>query len=273
MLNFSRLFALNETRIQEAARLIAKNRLARIALPSLSKNLCPNDVSEGYQLQREVHRILANSTLGRVIGHKIGATNARIQEMLGVHHPCSGGVYASTVFHGSAVLRLDNYVRPGIECEIAFRMGRDLPPRTEPYRREDLSEAIDACMVAMEIIDDRYEDLAHIHVPTLIADDTLDAGIVLGAPHADWRNFDLQNVAGTIEVDGTEFSRGTGANVLGHPLEAMVWIANLYSGQGRGLRAGEFVSTGSIADIYWAKAGNRIVARVEGLGLVEAIFL
>ncbi len=263
---------MDPTHLFEAARLIAQHRLTRTPLPALGENLRPSDEAEGYQLQREVHRVLADSLLGRMTGHKIGATNSRIQERLGVRHPCAGGIYANTVHHGRATLRMEDHVRPGIECEIAFRLGFDLPARAAPYVREDLFMAIDACMVAMEIIDDRHQDLAHIHVPTLIADDTLDAGIVLGKPFTGWRSLDLPNITGTIDVDGVQFSRGTGANVLGNPLEAMVWIANLYSSQGRALPKGEFVSTGSIADIYWAGAGNRVVARVEGLGSVEAVF-
>ena len=89
----------------------------------------------------------------------------------------------------------------------------------------------------MEIIDDRYENLARIHVPTLIADDTLDAGIILGEPCSDWRKLALANL------------------------------------EGRSLIKGEFVSTGSIADIVWAKRGDRIVAAVDQLGSVEAHFL
>lgn len=264
---------MDPTHLFEAARLIAQHRLTRTPLPALGENLRPRDEIEGYQLQLEVHRILADSTLGSVTGHKIGATNARIQERLGVHHPCAGGVYANTVHHGGATLRMDDHVRPGIECEIAFRIGYDLPARTAPYLREDLVEAIDACMVAMEIIDDRYENLAQIHVPTLIADDTLDAGIILGEPCSDWRKLDLANLVGTTRLGGVEVGRGTGAEVLGHPLNAMVWIANLLSGQGRSLSKGEFVSTGSIADIVWAKRGDRIVAAVDQLGSVEARFL
>ncbi len=263
---------MNPSRAHDAARQIAQHRLTCKPLPSLDVDLRPGDVTEGYRLQQEVHRNLAGSKLGPAIGHKIGATNVRIQEKLGVLHPCAGRIYANTIHHGRATLRVSDYVRPGIECEIAFRLGFDLPARAAPYVREDLFMAIDACMVAMEIIDDRHQDLAHIHVPTLIADDTLDAGIVLGKPFTGWRSLDLPNITGTIDVDGVQFSRGTGANVLGNPLEAMVWIANLYSSQGRALPKGEFVSTGSIADIYWAGAGNRVVARVEGLGSVEAVF-
>jgi 2-keto-4-pentenoate hydratase len=262
---------MSESRFVTTARVIADHRLRRTPLPALEDSKRPRDELEGYQVQREVHRIL-DTCLGAIVGHKIGATNPQIQAKLGVHNPCAGGVYASTVHHGSAELNFKDYVRPGVECEIAFRLGRDLSPRNSPYNREDLMDAIDACMVSMEIIDNRYENLAQIHVPTLIADDTLDAGVVLGQPVTDWRSLDLSALSGTLHLNGVEVTRGTGANVLGHPLNAIIWIANLLSQQGYVLGKGEFVSTGSIADIQWAARGDRLAATVDKLGSVQAIF-
>lgn len=262
---------MDTSQAQEAARLIARHRLSRTPLPNMTQG-GPKDVSEGYVIQVEVHRVLAES-LGEVVGHKIGATNAAIQRKLGVGHPCAGGVYAKTVWRSGAELPMGDFVRPGLECEIAFRFGRDIAPRAAPYERADLAASIDACMISMEIVDNRYEDLAHIHIPTLIADDTLDAGIILGEPIADWRPLDLASLAGSIRRNGSEISRGTGSNVLGDPLNAMVWIANTYSQQGRTLKRGEFVSTGSIADLIWAKTGEHFVIEVEKLGTLEVKFV
>jgi 2-keto-4-pentenoate hydratase len=261
---------MDTSQAQEAARVIARHRLNRIPLPNMSDG--PKDVTQGYAVQLEAQRILRDS-LGAVAGHKIGATNAAIQRKLGVGHPCAGTVYASTVWRTGVALPVTNFIRPGLECEIAFRFGRDLAPRTAPYERADLTSALDACMISMEIVDNRYEDFAHIHIPTLIADDTLDAGVILGEPHTDWRSLDMPNLTGIIRRDGSEISRGTASNVLGDPLNAMVWIANTYSQLGRTLKRGEFVSTGSIADLIWVKAGEHYEIEVEKLGTLEVKFV
>jgi len=259
---------MDKLQAKEAARLVAQHRLKRTRLPRLPQ---PRSVEEGYQIQAEAHLILAE-TLGPITGHKIGATNTAIQRKLGVGHPCAGGIYANTLWKSGKTLQASDFVRPGLECEIAFRFGRDLVPCAAGYGLEDVNRAIDACMVSMEIVDDRHQDLAHIHIPTLIADDSLDAGVLLGEAVTDWRGLDFSSLTGAIRRNGNEISRAAASNVLGNPLNAMVWIANTYSRQGRTLKAGEFVSTGSIADLIWVRPGEHYLVEVETLGALEVKF-
>lgn len=257
--------------IEQAARFVANNRLNRTPLPSLLQDWGPKSVEDGYRVQQHAHDLLAPS-LGKIVGHKIGATNAAIQRKLGVGHPCAGGVFAKAVWGSGTTLRMSDLVKPGLECEVAFRFGRDVTPRSAPYTREDMQTALDACMISMEIVDNRHADLAHIHIPTLLADDTLDAGVILGAAHTTWHHIDFSSLTGIIRLHGKEISRGTGGNVMDDPLNAMVWIANTYSSLGLTLKRGEFVSTGSIADLIWAKAGEHYDIEIEGLGKLEVRF-
>ncbi len=259
---------MDQPQIEESARIVAEHRLRRLPLPPL---MHARRVDDGYRVQQAVRSILERE-LGPVAGHKIGATNPAIQAKLGVGHPCAGCIYANTVWRSGATLRVCDFQRPGLECEMAFRLGRDLPPRSGEYQLAEVEQAIDACMASMEIVDNRHQDLAHVHVPTLIADDTLDAGVVLGAPITDWRDLDLPRLTGTIRRDGIEISRAAASSVLGSPLHAMLWIANTYSRLGWTLRAGEFVSTGSIADLIWVKPGEHYAIEVEALGTLEVRF-
>ena len=61
---------------------------------------------------------------------------------------------------------------------------------------------------------------------------------------------------------------GTGANALGHPLNALAWLANERARQGKGLKAGEVVSTGVVTPFHYLKAGMRAVADSGALGQV-----
>lgn len=255
--------------LQSAAQTVARHRLEHTALSTLPQLAT---VEDGYRAQDEGHRLLA-PTLGAVVGHKIGATNAAIQQKLGVGHPCAGGVYAKCVWPSGTRLSMSQFVRPGLECEIAFRLGHDMASQSALYARQDVVDAIDACMISMEIVDNRHANLAQIHIPTLLADDTLDAGVLLGAALTQWRSFDFPILTGIIHRNGAEISRGQASNVLGDPVNAMVWIANTYSGLGRTLRRGEFVSTGSIADLIWAQAGEHYKIEVPGVGSLEVSFV
>jgi 2-keto-4-pentenoate hydratase len=247
---------------------LAEHRLARKRLPLLA--LAEED--EAYRLQAAANEMLADRGLGAIVGHKVGATNAVVQAYLGVDHPVAGRVFAKTVHTSPVELLHADYVRVGVECEIVVRLGADLPPTGAPYAHEAVVRAIDVCMAGMEIIDDRYLDLKRVDACTLIADNALDAGVVIGTAVHDWKSLDLPALTGTILVNDAAAATGRGADVLGDPLNVVVWLANHLARRGEVLKAGEFVFTGSMTDIVWPAAGDNVIARIDGLGSVEVIF-
>jgi 2-keto-4-pentenoate hydratase len=109
--------------------------------------------------------------------------------------------------------------------------------------------------------------------PTLIADDFFAGACVLGQPVARARAPDLLKVTGRAIINGKEEGRGTGADVLGHPHEALAWLANHLVTEGRGLHAGQIVLTGSLVKTVWLNAGDHVRMELEGLGEVEATFV
>src|SRR5207342_1441326 len=95
---------------------------------------------------------------GAVVGHKIGCTTPVMQAYLRIENPCAGGVHATTVHHGHARIRHGDYVRVGVECEIAVRLGSDLGAGQAPFDRARVGASVEAVLAAMEIVDDRYRD-------------------------------------------------------------------------------------------------------------------
>jgi 2-keto-4-pentenoate hydratase len=67
-------------------------------------------------------------------------------------------------------------------------------------------------------------------------------------------------------------AEGSGANVLGDPVEALVWLANDQRQRGDGLRAGQAVITGSCTGVNMAEAGDKARAEFGTLGAVELEF-
>jgi 2-oxo-3-hexenedioate decarboxylase/2-keto-4-pentenoate hydratase len=133
-------------------------------------------------------------------------------------------------------------------------------------------EAIEAYHPAIEIVDDRYTDWQTMGAPTLIADDFFAAGCVLGQAVARSGAPDLLELVGRAVVNGTEVGRGTGADVLGHPHNALAWLANHLAAEGKGLHAGQIVLTGSLVKTVWLNAGDNVTMELKGLGKVEAAF-
>ena len=252
----------------EAAAFLAQARLARTRMSGLPPGLRPADVAGGYRVQDALHVALAGAGLGGLAGHKIGCTTPVMQQYLKIDHPCAGGVLAARTYRESASLRHGAFVRVGIECEIALLLGRDLPARDRPYAPADVAPAIEACAAGIEIVDDRWVDYAAVDTPTLIADDFFNAACVLGAPRRFAPALDLAAVRGAMSVNGREVGRGTGADALGSPLNALAWLASARGG----LRAGEFVFTGSMVQTYWAVRGDACGVEIEGLGTARVSF-
>jgi 2-oxo-3-hexenedioate decarboxylase/2-keto-4-pentenoate hydratase len=256
-----------------AAQRIAEARLARRALPELDPAIRPSDEAQAYRVQDALHDILTRAGLGALAGHKIGCTTKVMQEFLRIPNPCAGGVFATTVFSSPASIRHADFLHVGVECEMVVRLGADLDPAQAPFTADSVAHAVEAVMAGMEIVDDRYVDYKSLDTPTLIADDFFDAGCVLGTPVRDWRKLDIAALTGTTRINGIEVGRGRGADVMGHPFNALAWLANALAQRGRGLRAGEFVFTGSVVETKWVNRGDRVQMQIEGLGAVEAVFI
>ncbi len=254
------------SKVGTAADEIARARLAGERLAPLHPFLRPADEAAAYQVQAALHERLM-PTLGRRVGYKIGCTTPVMQRYLGIPSPCSAGVFAGGVHKSGVVLRFDDFRHVGVECEIAVRLGRDVPADGAPFTADSVRDAVVAYMAAIEIVDDRYADWRSTDTPTLIADDFFAAGCVLGEAVAD--PGDPAALVGTTTIDGVEVGRGLGADVMGHPLNALAWIASSLAGRGTCLREGEIVLLGSLVETRWLARGDHVAIAIDGLGRVE----
>jgi 2-keto-4-pentenoate hydratase len=259
------------TDILAAAEIIAAARRHRTPLQPLAEGSAPRDEAEGYRIQQTLRELLS-ADFGAFVGYKIGCTSAVMQQYLDIPHPCGGSVFAGGVHASGVSLKAADFVRVGVECEIAVRLESDLAPSRAPFTADTVAPAIEAYLPAIEIVDDRYADWQTIGAPTLVADDFFAAGCVLGQPVARSAAPDLLDVVGRAIVNGHEVSRGTGADVLGHPHHALAWLANHLAADGQGLRKGQIVLTGSLVKTLWLNPGDRVTMDLSVLGEVSAAF-
>jgi 2-keto-4-pentenoate hydratase len=255
-------------RIGLAATAIAEARLEGRRLAALADDIRPRDLAESYRTQDAVHERLARTRVGSRIGYKIGCTTKVMQDYLGLAHPCRAGVFAGVLHASGAALAFDDFCRVGIECEIAVRLGSDLPLTGTRFTRDGVEPAVAAYMAAIEIVDDRYVDWRQTDAATLIADDYFAAGAVLGPPLAAKAIADAATLVGTTDINGREVGRGQGSDVMGHPLNALAWLANSLAEAGAYLRRGEIVLTGSLVETKWLSRGDRASVTVADLGAV-----
>jgi 2-oxo-3-hexenedioate decarboxylase/2-keto-4-pentenoate hydratase len=251
---------------QKAERIVAVFR-ARQPIDILPDELIPSDLAEAYRV-REAFEALEIPRRGAVVGYKIGLTTPIMQQLCGVDEPCYGAMFQSEIRQSPARVRVADYCRVGIETEIAMRLGADLP---DGGGRVRVAAAVESCMAAIEVLEDLKHDYKRLTARSMVAGNVWNAGCVLGAPVAEWRTLDLAAVTYRLTVNGKEIGVGKGADVMGNPLEALSWLADKLAADGRPLRRGMVVMTGSTVPIQFPAPGDHAVVEVSGLGSAEFI--
>ncbi len=223
-------------------------------------------IEEAYAVQSAYVDLMLADSGDRVAGYKIGLTSPRMQALLDIDSPIAGHVLSRRVHGSGCTVRRRDFGHLGIECEIAVRLGADLAPANAPFDADTVAAAVEAVCPAFELVDDRAADYAVTDIASLVADNSWNAGLVLGEFRTEWP--ELNTVIGVVSRDGVEIDRGSGADVLGHPFAPLRWLANHLADSGRGLRAGDIVATGSIVPTRAPTADERCVFAIEGLGEV-----
>jgi 2-keto-4-pentenoate hydratase len=247
-----------------AAALFAARR-ARATLSPLPPEIAPRDEAQGVAVQ---HALAGLMEALPPAGFKIGATARRMQDYLGLSGPAAGFMPEAGIQPSGATLAYADFRNPGAECEIAVRLGRDLPPG--PCTSEQAQAAVSEVFAAIEIVENRYGappagDLQRLGTPTLIADQVFHAAAVLGAPGAA-HSLNLADLPGHILVDGVEQAHGVGADLLGDPMNALAWLAaSPVAVAFGGLRAGQVVMLGSVTPPIWLSQPGTVTVAFTGL--------
>ena len=259
-------------KISQAAKFIADLRFAVRQEPQIPEAFRPEDDAAGYAVQEKVVERLLEKHGGHAVGYKVACTNKLAQELLGTDTPFYGRLLSPFVYQTPAKLNAKDFSMRVIEAEFSFQMARDLPGGSAPYDRESAADAVAAILPSIELVDTRYTVWTEVPLPSLISDNGCNRGWVRGKAVEDWRSIDLASHGVCLLVNGVEKLTGTGAAVLGHPLNSLVWLANTLCEQGKALKAGDLVSTGVCTDIYLAEPGDEIAADFGTLGTVKVAF-
>lgn len=228
----------------------------------------PRTLAEAYAIQDEIVALSGECSRG----FKVGSTSAEAQRALGTDEPGAGVMLAPYVYQSPAAVRVSPAHTPFVEGEFAFRLGRDLPSRTTRYTIEEVSDAVAAVAGAIEVVGSRFSGGLSGKGRLLVTTDCgANIAFVAGAWH-EWQSLDLRAHAVTMTINGTTRGTGTGGRALGDPMNVLLWLANHQSTQGRGLKAGEIVSTGTCTGLDPVKPGDRACAAFGSLGFVDIVF-
>ncbi|WP_444635083.1 2-oxopent-4-enoate hydratase [Cupriavidus oxalaticus] len=242
--------------------------VTRSPVPPLSGRGLKLDVSDAYRIQQGfvAHRLAAGD---RITGKKIGVTSQAVQQMLDVHQPDFGILLQSMHYAAGQPIPAHTLIQPRAEGEIAFFLRREL--RGPGVTREDVLDATESVAACFEIVDSRIRDW-RIRIEDTVADNASCGVYVLGGERVSPHALDLAACAMTLEKNGECVATGLGSAALGHPADAVAWLANMLGSFGIPLLAGEAILSGSLAALIPVQAGDRLSMHITGIGGCSVAF-
>lgn len=254
--------------IKELANYTHQAEIEKREIKRITAELYPNlTIDEAYLVQEElVRQKIANGN--RVVGPKMGLTSEAKMKQMNVQDPIYGYVFDYMVVNDTDSISISDYIHPKVEPEIGFVLSKDLEGPDITAR--DVLQATEYVFPAIEIIDSRYENF-NFTLPDVIADNSSARGAVFGTTFTKPENLELDVVGATLLINGEIKALGTGADVLGHPANAVARLANMLSKKGEKVKAGEPILTGGITAAVSISVGDYVCAKFTGLGEVSFI--
>ncbi|PNG51779.1 MULTISPECIES: fumarylacetoacetate hydrolase family protein [unclassified Variovorax] len=249
---------------------LMRQHLSGERFTSLVETFHASEKVNAYDVQDQYVKQLIAYRNTEIYGYKVALTTPAMRCMVGYDDSIAGCVLADQLYRSGCMVQQADYGRLLVEFEIAFRMVKDVPASLTPWTRESIFEYVECAYPAIEIADDRFADYASLSqsILTLAADNAWNQGLVLGAPIHDASIDELGSIEGVASLAGIEVGRGTGKEVLGHPLNALAWLANHLSGRGSTLKRGQVVTTGSLVKSQFPSKGTEVSFDLGRLGNV-----
>jgi 2-keto-4-pentenoate hydratase len=245
-------------RHKDAARLLlSARRDPSQRLRAIPEVMAPKTAEQAMLIQREIM-----ADLGPIGGWKVGSPSP--------DGPCNCSPMPLSGIHASGAL-IEGTPMRGVEAEIAVLMAHDLPVREAPYAREDVLRAVASAHPAIEVLQSRFVDPDQVEPLSQLADSLAHGAFVHGSAVPHWQEVDLAAEEVALLVDGHELKRRQG-NPAGDMVRLLVWLANEGARWAGGLKAGQWVTTGSWTGKDYVPPGARVEARFAKMGSAAAAF-
>lgn len=259
---------MERNKLKTCANLLYHAAETRTAIAPLTETFAGLTVDDAYHIQ--LINIERAVKAGQVIsGKKIGLTSPGIQQQLGVNEPDYGHLFQAMDCENGEV-KIDHFMQPKIEAEIAFILKADLTGGL--VTPEDVLQATDYVVGAFEIVDSRVADWK-IKLIDTISDNASSGCYVLGDRKISVNEIDLSKESMKLYKNGKLINQGSGAAVLGNPCNAVAWLANRLNDYGVVLKKGEVILSGAFSAAPEAARGDLFEADFASFGRVSAKFI
>lgn len=252
-------------KIAKLAEILDTARRSAKPLTSLDEGLKPATLDDGFAVQAAI----AKRHGGAVNGWKIMGGTPESLVALRVPRPLPAPIFKIFSWENPAKLDAANFVGPKLECEIAYLLAKDLPPRSTPYTQAEVEDAIGGVMAGVEVVDSRLTEAVRSQ-PMVVADCVGNGGYVTGKLHRDWRKVDLTDTPVTVTADGKEFAKGSTKIIP--TMVVMVSMANNQAPGAAPLKAGQFVTTGTLTGAPVIGDARKLTCDFGPIGTIELEF-
>ena len=241
----------------------------RQVLEPLTNRHADITIEDAYAIQQKMlaRRLAAGE---KVVGKKIGVTSQAVMNMLGVFQPDFGWLTDGMVFNEGEAVPANTLIQPKAEGEIAFVLKKTL--KGPGVTAADVLAATEGVMACFEIVDSRIRDWK-IKIQDTVADNASCGVFVLGDRLVDPRDVDLGTCGMVLEKNGEIVATGAGAAALGHPANAVAWLANTLGKFDIPFRKGEIILSGALAPLVPVQPADEVSLTLSGLGSARLRFV
>ncbi len=258
---------LTELDIHNAAEAILRAEREGEAMPPLSSQHSGLSLHDAYRVQDLLTRMRMEQGI-ILAGYKIGLTWVTTQIACNLDAPIHGRILRHAVHRSGVSLSARRLVKPHVEVELAFIMGRDIDrPIDNP---DQLRAATDCIVPALELVDHRMAP------PRIVADTVADnsafAGIILAEQRFRPHDIDSRWVGATLSRNGVVEETGLSVIGMGDPAICVAWLANTLLKRGEHLAEGDIVMSGAFARALPVTSGDAFTADFNRYGMLDVSF-
>ncbi len=253
-----------------AAACLSDDEVARLAAAIESRQPAPTPEGlsnvDGECTRAKLNKVL-QARMGAPIGYKAGLTNPAVQKRFNHDSPVRGTLYKPMLLANGATVDAAFGARPVFEADLLVRISDTSVNQAKTPQQ--VQAAIDQVIPFIEL-----PDLVVAAPPKLngAAINAINVGARLGVtgtplpvpPNPAFAD-SLRDMLVVVRGDGAEIDRGKGSDVLEHPLNAVIWLAQDLAREGLSLKPGDLVSLGSFSRPLPPKAGQAIEVEYVGL--------
>lgn len=222
------------------------------------------EIEDSYAIQAQVFKIKQERG-EKVIGKKIGLTSEGIRKQIGVYEPDFSLITDTNVLRNDSSLKLSEMNIPRLEPEISFILKEDL--RGPIVTNWDVIQATLGVAASFEVVDTRFDDY-NFKIFDTIADSASYGKIILDNKIVPLDALDMTNVGLSVYRNGKLLKTATSAEVMGNPINSVVWLANKMLELGQYLKKGDVILSGSFTPVFEVEAGDYFEAKFAGLGTI-----